>query len=39
MVAGVALLVLDVWVLAPHRETQRHPKRARVELSYAGLRF
>lgn len=35
MVAGVALLVLDVWVLAPHRQSEQ----ARIELSYAGLRF
>ncbi|PRQ09167.1 hypothetical protein [Enhygromyxa salina] len=35
MVTGVALLVLDVWVLAPHRQTSK----LRAELSPAGLRF
>jgi hypothetical protein len=35
MVTGTALLIVDVWVLAPHRANHR----ARVELSSVGLRF
>ncbi|KIG17473.1 hypothetical protein DB30_03174 [Enhygromyxa salina] len=35
MVSGVALLVLDIWVLAPHRQA----KHSRLAVSPAGLHF